>query len=276
MATHLERIVAAHRRAAADDRRPLGGLIEAAAACPPPRDFRAGLRSAEGLAVIAEIKRRSPSRGALDETLVAGEVAAAYRDGGAACLSVLTESGFFGGSPEDLAAAREASGLPVLRKDFTVVPADVCDARIMGADAVLLIVAALDPEELATLAGLAADLGLAALVEVHGEDEVHAATAAGADLVGVNQRDLATFEVDPARARRLRAALPEGVVAVAESGVKGPGDARVLADAGYDAVLVGESLVLAGDRAAAVAALRSAGSPRRSGPSPVGENGSCS
>ena len=163
---------------------------------------------------------------------------------------MLTDADFFGGSAADLAAAREASGLPVLRKDFTVQEADVADARLMGADAVLLIVAALDDDELPACAALADRLGLAALVEVHDEEELDRALAAGARLVGVNQRDLRTFQVDHERACALAARIPPGVVAVAESGIRDAADARRLAEAGYDAILVGETLVRADDRAA--------------------------
>jgi indole-3-glycerol phosphate synthase len=183
-------------------------------------------------------------------------VAKQYAAGGAACLSVLTDQAFFGGSPDDLEAARAAVTLPVLRKDFTVAPADVCDARLMGADAVLLIAAALDDAELARLHALALDVGIEALVEVHDEAELERALAVGATLVGVNQRDLVTFEVDHDRARRMGAAIPDTVVRVAESGVRNAGDAAALRAAGYDAVLVGESLVTAADPTAAVAALR--------------------
>src|SRR5579875_3742225 len=200
-----------------------------------PGGFEAAIRGAHGVAVIAEVKRRSP-RGPLDPGLDPALVARAYREGGASCLSVLTDRDFFGGSAEDLAAARRAGGLPTLRKDFTVSAADVCDARIMGADAVLLIAAALPPSQLAELVALARQLGLDSLVEVHGEDELEAALAAGARLVGVNQRDLATFEVD-----------------------RGPADVRRLADAGYEAVLVGSCLVAARDRRGAVASLVEAG-----------------
>jgi indole-3-glycerol phosphate synthase len=210
------------------------------------------------VAVIAEIKRRSPSKGDLAPEMVPEVQAKAYEAGGAACLSVLTDHEFFGGSAEDLAAARAASGLPVLRKDFTLGPADVCDARLMGADAVLLIVAALSPPLLRELTDLAAHLGLDALVEVHDEAEVDVAASAGATLIGVNQRDLVTFEVDTERAVRVAGCIPAGVVRVAESGIRGPADARRLADAGYHAVLVGEALVRSGDPAAAVAGLRGA------------------
>jgi indole-3-glycerol phosphate synthase len=255
-ATYLDRIVAAHRGAASADVRPIDHLVETARRQPAARGFAAALRDAEGLAVIAEVKRRSPSKGDLAPGLDPAKLAASYAEGGATCLSVLTDWEFFGGRPDDLAAARAATGLPVLRKDFTVAPADVCDARIMGADAVLLIVAALDDAELADLHALARELELDALVEVHDEGELDRALAVGAALVGVNQRDLVSFEVDTGRAERVAAAIPPEVVRVAESGIRGPEDAAGLHAAGYDAILVGESLVTAPDAAAAVTALR--------------------
>jgi indole-3-glycerol phosphate synthase len=261
VATYLDRILAAHRERAAADDRPLDRLVDAARAAAPARGFAAALRAGPaggGLSVIAEVKRRSPSKGDLFAGLDSAEVAGAYERGGAACLSVLTDADFFGGSPEDLQAARAATGLPALRKDFTVAPADVCDARIMGADAVLLIVAALDDAELAEMHALAGDVGLDALVEVHDEAELERALAVGATLVGVNQRDLVTFEVDHDRAVRVGKAMPASVVRVAESGIRTPDEAGALAAAGFDAVLVGESLVTSGDPAAAVAALRTA------------------
>jgi len=212
-----------------------------------------------GFSVVAEVKRRSPSKGAIDADLDPAALATAYAGGGAAALSVLTDVDYFGGAVGDLVAARAAVSIPVLRKDFTVVAADVCDARIMGADAVLLIVAALDDRELADLHALARELGLDALVEVHDEAELERALRVDSDLVGVNQRDLVTFAVDTARAVRLAPRIPAGVVRVAESGITGPDDATPLVEAGYDAVLVGESLVRSTDPAAAVAALRGAG-----------------
>jgi indole-3-glycerol phosphate synthase len=210
--------------------------------------------------VIAEVKRRSPVKGDLAPGIDPAALAAAYARGGAACVSVLTDVDFFGGSYRDLAETRRGAGpdLPILRKDFTVSPNDVADTRMIGADAVLLIVAALDDTELADLHALAGELGLDALVEVHDEAELDRALASGATLVGVNQRDLETFEVDPERAARLATHMPDGVVRVAESGIGGPDDARRLAGAGYHAVLVGESLVRSADPAAAVAALRRA------------------
>lgn len=258
MTTYLDRIVAAHRAAAADEQRPLGPLVEQARDLPATRGFRRALVEADGLAVIAEVKRRSPSKGDLAPDLDPAQLARRYQDGGATCLSVLTDGEFFGGSPADLAAAREAVTIPVLRKDFTVSAHDVVDARLMGADCVLLIVAALDDAELRDLVALAGELGLDALVETHDEAEIERALAAGAELVGVNQRDLVTFEVDTERAVRVVANLPAGVVRVAESGITEPSQAATLHQAGYHAVLVGESLVRSGDPGAAVFALRSA------------------
>ena len=258
-ATYLDRILAAHRAAARADDRDLAPLVAEARAQPVARGFSAALRAAEGIGVIAEVKRRSPSKGDLAADLDPAELALAYERGGATCLSVLTDVEFFGGSPDDLRAARAATDLPVLRKDFTVSPADVCDARIMGADAVLLIAAALDDDELAELHTLAVDVGLDVLVEIHDEAELERAVAIEASLIGVNQRDLVTFEVDNARAARVGAAIPTTAVRVAESGIRGPEDAAALAAAGFDAVLVGEMLVTSGDPEAACAALRRAG-----------------
>ncbi|HWE54339.1 MAG TPA: indole-3-glycerol phosphate synthase TrpC [Acidimicrobiales bacterium] len=255
MAIYLDRILAAHRAAAGDDRRDIDALVAEATAQPAARGFRAALRTSDSIAVISEIKRRSPSKGDLAPDLDPADLAARYTAGGAAALSVLTDVEFFGGSVADLCAARAAVAVPVLRKDFTVGPADVLDARIMGADAVLLIAAALDPGELAELYRLAVRVGLDALVEVHDESEAEVALAAGATMIGVNQRDLTSFEVDTDRARRVGAALPDHVVRVAESGIRDADDVRVLADAGFDAILVGETLVRSADPAAAVAGL---------------------
>jgi indole-3-glycerol phosphate synthase len=259
VATYLDRILAAHRARVAADVRDIAPLVAEARAQSAPRGFTAALRATSGLGVIAEVKRRSPSKGDLAAGLDPASLAQAYERGGATCLSVLTDSEFFGGSPADLGAARAATALPVLRKDFTVGAVDVCDARIMGADAVLLIAAALDDDELGELHTLALDVGLDALVEVHDEGELERAVAAGAQLIGVNQRDLVTFAVDNDRAVRVGRAIPDTVVRVAESGVRGPDDAAALAAAGFDAVLVGELLVTSGDAEAAVAALRAAG-----------------
>ena len=261
VATYLDKILAAHRDAAGQDGRDLAQLMAEAQHRPPRRPFKLALQSAPGVAVIAEVKRRSPSKGPLAPDLVPGVVAKAYAGAGAVCLSVLTDQEFFGGSADDLAEARAAVDLPVLRKDFTVCAVDVCDARLMGADAVLLIVGALSASELEEFLGLSRRLGLDALVEVHDETEAEAALAAGADMIGVNQRDLVTFQVDTDRAVRVAATLPEGVVRVAESGIRSHDDVRRLADAGFDAVLVGEALVTSADPGAALAALRGAEGP---------------
>lgn len=254
-ATYLDAILADHRAAAAADARSTADLLAACAELDAPRDFAAALR-APGLSVIAEVKRRSPSKGDLAADLDPAEVAAAYAAGGAACLSVLTDQDYFGGSPADLQAARAAVGLPVLRKDFTVCVNDVLDARLIGADAVLLIVAALNDDELQEFASVAANVNLTALFEIHDEAELERALAADATVIGVNQRDLVTFEVDQQRAVRMAPQIPADRVRVAESGVRGPDDASVLFQAGYDAVLVGESVVTAAGRSEAVAALR--------------------
>lgn len=259
--TYLDGILDWHRNRARSDDRPIEALLERAREMPPSRGFERSLRSvpAGRVAVIAEIKRRSPSKGPLGADLVAGRVAKAYERGGASALSVLTDEAHFGGSAADLVEARAATSIPVLRKDFTVFDGDVADARLMGADAVLLIVAALDQPRLAGLLDLSRDLGLDALVECHDDAEVERALAAGATTIGINQRDLTTFRVDTARAEKLAASLPGHVVKVAESGVDGPESCRRLAGAGFAAVLVGEHLVTSPDPAQAVRALAEAG-----------------
>ncbi len=255
-ATYLDEIIAWHRSMDHADDASLGARALAASEGDPPRGFAASLGMAAGrLAVIAEVKRRSPSKGPLSESLDPAALAAQYAAGGARCISVLTDAKFFGGSPEDLIAARGACELPVLRKDFTLCLADVYEARIMGADAVLLIAAALGDAKLELLAGASADLGMDALVEVHDGLELERALAAGASLIGVNQRDLFSFEVDSERAVSLAAAIPPGVLGVAESGIGGLADAERLASAGYEAVLVGELLVRSPDPAPVVQAL---------------------
>lgn len=257
--TYLDRILAAHRDRVSRDRRDLDALVDQCAQLGDCRGFRRRLAddARSGLAVIAEIKRRSPSKGDLAADLDPAAMARSYAAGGASCLSVLTDTAHFGGSADDLRVAWEACSLPVLRKDFTVSALDVCDARLMGADCVLLIAAALDDDELGTFHHLAGRLGLDVLVEIHDEAELERALAIGADLVGVNQRDLVTFSVDHERALRMASKMPSHVVRVAESGVRGAADAKNLHDAGYHAVLVGESLVTSPDPEGAVRALRS-------------------
>lgn len=256
-ATYLDDIVAWHRRRAASDDRDLAVLRRNALSSAPRESerFVDALRRTPHLAVIAEVKRRSPSKSDIAVNLDAGALAEEYARGGAACVSVLTDAPHFGGSPADLATASSA-GLPILRKDFTVDDRDVLDARLMGADAVLLIVAALNDHELRRFMEVAAELKLSALVEVHDEPELDRALAAGATLVGVNQRDLRTFAVDSQRAERMGGLMPAGVVAVAESGITSADDARRCAQAGYRAILVGEHLVRAADRAKALSELR--------------------
>jgi len=265
MATYLDRIIASHRAEAGADARDSSRLEAEAASMPVARGFAAALRSDDQVSVIAEVKRASPSKGPLNPDLDPAGVASAYERGGAAALSVLTDAQYFSGSDADLRAAREASALPVLRKDFTVCANDVLDARIMGADAVLLIVAALSGTELAELLGLATSVGMDALVEVHDEDEAERALAAGAALVGVNQRDLYSFEVDTGRAMRVRRSLPAGICVVAESGIRSRSDVEQLADSGFDAVLVGETFMVSPDPGAAVAALAGVSRSRASG-----------
>jgi indole-3-glycerol phosphate synthase len=253
--TYLDKILDRHRAVAGADTRSIDQLIEQARSTAPTRGFRAALADLDHLGVIAEIKRRSPSKGDLNADLDPARMAATYERGGAACLSVLTDVEHFGGSIADLQTARAACSLPVIRKDFTVNERDVLDARIMGADCVLLIAAALEPAELVAFHALAADVGLDVLVEIHDERELEHALAAEATLIGVNQRDLVTFQVDHDRAVRMAGVIPDHAVKVAESGVRGAADARSLEAAGYDAVLVGETLVTSGDPAAAIADL---------------------
>ena len=224
----------------------------AAAAADPARGFAAAL-ARPGLSVVAEVKRRSPSRGVLAAGLDAVGQALIYEAAGASAVSVLTEPRYFDGSLEDLVAVRDAVSIPLLRKDFLMEPAQVWEARAAGADAVLLIVAALEPDLLAEMLATASDAGLDALVEVHNAVEASTARAAGATLVGVNNRNLATFVTDLAVAEDLAASVQgPGIVAVAESGIHGAGDTERMRDAGYDAILVGEALVVADDPAAAL------------------------
>ncbi|HYT25928.1 MAG TPA: indole-3-glycerol phosphate synthase TrpC [Actinomycetota bacterium] len=243
----------AERRAA---KLPLDAIKEAATAAPPPRGFRAALsQSKPGVALIAEIKRRSPSRGDIRPDLDPAALARAYQRGGAAAVSILTEPRHFAGSPTDLRAAHAATDLPVLRKDFIITPYQVWEARAWGADALLLIVAALDPALLTALLTETAAAGLDALVEVHTRAEAETAAASGATLVGINARDLATLGVDPGRFAAVRDVLAGEVTVVAESGIHDRAGVLAVASAGADAVLVGESLVRARDPAAAAAAL---------------------
>ncbi|MHB8451930.1 MAG: indole-3-glycerol phosphate synthase TrpC [Mycobacteriales bacterium] len=237
---------------------PLAVIQDRAVRARPPKDVVARLR-APGVAVIAEVKRRSPSRGNLAAIPDPAALAAEYAAGGAACISVLTEARRFGGRPEDLAAVRAAVDIPVLCKDFLVSPYQVWEARSLGADMVLLIVAALEQKRLCGLLDKVHQLGMVALVEVHDEAEVVRALDAGARVVGVNARDLTTMAVDTTTFARLAPELPPRVLKVAESGVTGPGEVVAYGHAGADAILVGEALVTRGDPRHAVAELVSAG-----------------
>lgn len=210
------------------------------------RSFADALGS-PGMSVIAEIKRRSPSRGVLNAGLDPARQARAYEAGGAASISVLTERDHFSGSADDLREVRTAIRLPVLRKDFIIHPAQVWESLAMGADAILLIVAILDDATLGDLYREASDIGIPVLVETHTEQEVERASRLGAEIIGVNNRDLATFDVDLATAERLAPLIGSSTLKVAESGIHTPNDAGRMLAAGFDAVLVGESLVKAAD-----------------------------
>lgn len=216
----------------------------------PEAGFATALRG-PGLSVIAEIKRRSPSKGELAGGLDAVRTARAYAEGGAAAISCLTDRKFFGARAADFAAGCGA-GLPVLRKDFLIDEIQIDESVILGASAVLLIVKILPPGRLEALLRYATALGLDVLVEVHDEEEIDRALASGAVVIGVNNRDLATLAVDPGRALRLRPRIPSGVASVAESGVRTRDDVRRIEEAGFDAILIGEALVTSPDPAVAL------------------------
>jgi indole-3-glycerol phosphate synthase len=229
------------------------------AAAPPALDTEAALRSQPGMAVIAEVKRSSPSKGALADIPDPAGLAMSYAQGGATVVSVLTEPRRFSGSLDDLAAVRRQIEIPVLRKDFLVTRYQVTEARAWGADVVLLIVASLDQRDLVALREHAESLGMTALVEVHDEEETRRAVDGGASVIGVNARDLRTLEVDRTVFTKLRRHIPDDVVTIAESGVRGVDDVREYAAAGAHGVLVGEALVTGGDPAAAVRAFAAVG-----------------
>lgn len=223
------------------------------------RDFAAAL-AAPGLSVIAELKQASPSRGVLRSDYRPREIAPAYESAGAAALSVLTEEQFFRGSLTDLQEAREATSLPVLRKDFILDAYQVYESAAAGADALLLIAAVLNDGELGSLIELADRLEMAALVEVHSEAEVGRALAAGARIIGINNRDLRTFEVNLETSLHVRAGIPAGIMTVSESGIGAAADLEKLREAGFDAVLIGERLMTAPDPGAALGELLQGGS----------------
>jgi len=230
-------------------------LLAAAAVQGPPRPFRAALSEAPGVALIAEIKKASPSAGVIRPDFDPVGLARAYERGGAACISVLTDRQFFQGSPRYVEQVREAVPLPALRKDFVLDPLQVVETRALGADACLLIAAALERPALVELMATARELGMDPLVEVHDERELDLALEAGADLVGINNRDLHTFQVNIATTERLAPAVPDGVLLVAESGIRARADVERLKACGVKAVLVGESLMRAPDVESAARAL---------------------
>jgi indole-3-glycerol phosphate synthase len=253
----LDRIVAAKRQEVQREMQetPLRRVIELATTAPPPRDFGKAVRREGQINIIAEVKRASPSRGPLQPGAEVETLARAYAEGGAAAISVLTERRFFLGAPGDLAAAKEAAAPPVLRKDFLVDEWQIYESRALGADAVLLIARLLPDWDLARLLGLARSLHMDALVEVHAEEEIARAVGAGADIVGVNNRDLATLAVSLETSIRLAERLPAGIVWVSESGIETHADVARLRAAGYGAFLVGERLMRESDPAGALRAL---------------------
>jgi len=228
--------------------KPRAAELEAAAqAAAPARGFRAALAIPDRVTLIAECKRRSPGAGAIRPDLDPVELTRGYTRAGAAALSVLTDSEYFGGSRADLEAVREANPIPVLRKDFTIDPLHVLEARAMGADAVLLIVRILSDEMLSRLHAQASALGMSVLVEVHDRFELDRAVAIGADLIGINNRDLSVFRTDLQTTLDLIEEVPDGTLVVSESGIRGAEDVVRLGEVGVDAILVGESLLKAPD-----------------------------
>jgi indole-3-glycerol phosphate synthase len=228
-----------------------------ALAVPPARNFLGALQR-PGVSIISEIKRQSPAKGALRLDMDAPTMAATYAAAGASCISVLTDEKYFKGSDADLVAVRERLEVPVLRKDFVVSSYQVYEARTLGADAVLLIVLALTPAEIVDLAALAHSLGMAALVEVHTEDELR--IAVGASLIGINNRDLTRMVTDLETTVRLRPLVPPGVTLISESGIRTPDDIAMLRDLGVDGALIGESLVTAPDAGVLLGEMLAAGS----------------
>lgn len=237
---------------------PMDRLKEQASRARPARNVVSIFRQA-GVQIIAEVKRRSPSAGVLAEIADPAALAGSYADGGAAVISVITEERQFGGSLDDLDAVRRAVDVPVLRKDFVITPYQVWEARAHGADLVLLLVAALEQTALVSLVERTESLGMTPLVEVHDREELDRAVDAGAHVIGVNARDLRTFDVDRTLFGTLAPFIPSSIVKVAESGVRGVADLRAYADAGADAVLVGEGVVTGRDPRQAVAELVAAG-----------------
>lgn len=235
-------------------------VAEKAAAAAPPRDFLGALGK-PGVSIISEIKRQSPAKGALRLDMDAPTMAATYAEAGASCISVLTDEKYFKGSDADLVAVRERVNVPVLRKDFVVSPYQVYEARAIGADCVLLIVLALTPDEITEMSALAKSLGMAALMEVHSEDEMQIALDLGSELIGINNRDLTRMVTDVATTAKLRPMVPAGITLVSESGIRTADDIAMLRDLGVDAALIGESLVTAPDAGQLLRDFLAAGAP---------------
>ena len=254
----LEAIVAATRARvdATRTREPRSSLERRAMSrTPNAAAFAERLARSGSINVIAECKRRSPSRGVLRAAYDPVTIATGYERAGAAAISVLTEPGFFDGSLEHLTAVRQAVSVPILRKDFVVDEYQLLEARAAGADAILLIVAALDDRALVSLSTAARDLGLAALVEVHGTDECRRAVEAGAGIIGVNNRNLRTLQVDLDASRQVARLLPTSVIGISESGLKTPADLQAMTSLGYRAFLMGERFMLEPDPGVALAGL---------------------
>lgn len=253
MPTFLEQVVE-RTRADVDLRAseiPIEALLERIEAPGRSRPFSEALVR-EGISLIAEMKRASPSKGPIRPDATVTDIVQAYERAGASACSVLTEPAWFGGSLDDLVEARAAVDLPLLRKDFIVTRYQILEAKVAGADAVLLIVAALSPERLVELQQIAAGVGLDCLVEVHDDEEMDVAIEAGAEIIGVNNRNLHSLEVDPETALRLLPDAPAGTIVVAESGIRSREDVQRLEDAGVDAILVGETLMRSDDTEEAV------------------------
>ncbi len=244
MANILEEIAAYKRDFVRQckSRRSMADMRSASGDAPPPEDFSAALQG-DGMAVIAEIKKASPSKGIIREDFDPERIAASYSENGASALSVLTDQAYFQGHDDYLISARRIAELPVLRKDFTIDPYQIYEARVIGADAILLIVALMDGQQLEDLIGLSGELGMAALVEVHDDGELQQSLASTADLIGINNRDLRTFETTLETTFALRPAIPDGVTVVSESGINSSDDVERLAEVGIDAVLVGEAMM---------------------------------
>ena len=258
--TYLEEIVAHHRVRAAVDGRPRDELFERAKNAPAPPSLRSALvLGPQHVSLIAECKRRSPSRGELAEIPDPVALASAYESGGAAAISVLTDERFFSGSLDDLRAVSAGVGIPCLRKDFTVDIADLCDAKLGGASAVLLIVAALSEDQLEFFMMIAAELGLDALVEVHSRKELAIANSLGASIIGINQRNLHDFSIDHRLGAELIGGVGRQAASVVESGITTVEQVALAAEAGFDAMLVGEALVRDSDPAAGAARFVAAG-----------------